>query len=396
MNPHQRPSGPPLITPEKIAQLLRAAEALFVFLPVHFRPLASALLIFVLAAIAILFPTVNTLVQNVEQPQYLATAIMAPDPEDPLRRARDVNLEVYADGRIVEHTVGEAAHTSTPRWKADLPAIPDWTLPAAPSMGWPVDFMRDVAQRRRPLTYCAEERRAWDAQHPGFDTAGLAESAVRLTFDAYLKILPTVENCDDPDLIWGADAQSKTGGCGQERAWGCARLVFQNNRTRVRVTFNGPMLAAKQMPLAAVFWIDVHEGKHAADYNHTGEYGGEGHAHSHLSDLGYICWDRPCDNPSGRPAREDFEDTPGHNSRWEFEFVTGPGPTPTPTASPSPTPTPMPTPVAQAQLWVERRKVSGCELGGDPAWLVVTCSFIVPEPQYWDRWEDRDFQPNRR
>lgn len=334
----------------------------------------------------------NAATHAVDQPRYLATGLFgAPGAVI----ARDMNVVMWADGPELIDAVAirdRSGHAPLPRWQATLPGVPGLVTPFAPSLGWPVDgYMRPVAAKQRPLRACLAELRQADAAW-GTAYAPQAWEALRDAYDAWLDILPTHEDCTDPDIVVGVGAEDVNGGCGSPLAIACAALLPQGGRYRVRVTLNRQMAAARQYPPRGVYWSVVHEAKHAAGYGHTGDYGGEGRAHAHPSDLGYYCLqlDRPCDNPTGFPAREDFEDVPGHNIVWgirlrpvPFGRVDDPDPAPTaipslapaPSPSPSPTPPPPPPPPPDGptvSVWVHRDDLHGpCPTPMTGDWCVV-------------------------
>lgn len=342
-----------------------------------------------LATLAAALSGANAAVQHVEQPRYVATALIA-DPGSAV--ARDANVIVWADGPEVQVTTGPASgHAALPRWQASLGPLPDFVLPFAPALGWPVDgYMRPIARGERGLRVCADELRAFDRR-----LADVALQAVRDSWDALLDIPPTQETCADPDLVLGLGAESPDGGCGTPRAVGCAALLPRPGATGgyyTRVTLNGQMARAGQYSQTLAYWTIVHEAKHAMGYGHTGAYGGEAGAHPHPSDLGYLCGERPCDNPTGRPAREDYEDQPGHNTVWGLRFRGAA------TATPTPTPTPTPLPGATLRLWTEAGAIAGRCPGevwyGD--WCVVTVAFRGgAEPRAWLEWHEGEFDEVR-
>lgn len=268
-------------------------------IPPRYRPLAWGVFGLLLLAATVLFVPVHTNTR----PAYLATAVLAD--------GSDVNLHVYADGSaaVERPTYDRAGHAAPPSWVAKIG--PFNALPAAPAMGWGVTFMGDVAAKRRPLRYCLQERRDYDSR-TGSATAAGGEQAIRAVFDDTFDILASVEDCGQADLVLGANAESD---CGSADAWGCAALQYAGARPFIRVTFNGAALN-RTMPPTCVRAIDWHELKHAGDLGHTGAYGGEGKAHPHPSDLGYIdgatC--HPVDNPGERPALDDWQD--GNGNRW--------------------------------------------------------------------------------
>jgi hypothetical protein len=205
-----------------------------------------------------------------------------------------------------------------------------------------------------------------------------------------------MEDCGQPDVELGAGAERADGGCGTTQAIGCAALLSRAGRTVVRVTVNAGMAERREYAPREVYWTVVHEAKHAAGYGHTGQYGGEGGAHPHPSDLGYYCvaLGRPCDNPTNFPAREDWEDRPGHNAAWGIALRPAPNapiptPTPAPTATPTATPTPMPTPTpapAAMRVWAHTDDLTGRCPGriAYGAWCVVS----VPAGRVWVEYDD--------
>lgn len=300
-----------------------AARLFLPFVPERYRG-AVAATIGALVALLLAFYA-DAPVVSPERPSYLATMVTIHG---------DFNVRVFDDRVELEPArYDRAGHGRLPSWQADLFGL---AVPFAPSLGWPVDgYMRPVARKERPLRICLDELRTFDAQ-TGSRYADTARRAMHDAWEAYLDILPIAESdCADADLVFGLGAEMRNGGCGSTAAVACAALLSRGGRYYTRVTLNTAMARSGAYQGDMAYWAFVHEAKHAAGYGHTGEYGGEGRNHPHRSDLGYLCPnDRPCDNPDGPPAREDFEDQPGVNTLWGLGFRGAVTPTPTPTPAP--------------------------------------------------------------
>lgn len=322
-----------------------------------------AALLMALWLVFTLTPARNTLYE--ERPAYLATALMLPDS---LGVSRDVNVTVYKDGkRVIESPAfDEDGHAVMPSWKPRLGPLPGGSIPNAPAMGWNVQFFTDIAQKKRPLRYCVSQRRAYDQQY-GDHTAVIGENAVFAKFTGpfnggqRIDLLQPVEDCSRADLVLAANAEYI---CGSGAA-GCAALRYTGGRPYVEVSFNGTERAKGSLPDRCIEAIDWHEGGHAGDLGHTGEYGGEGHAHYHRSDLGWLVGCRPADNQSSQPALEDWLLDNGTCCRWGLKLLDGgtdptPTPTPFPTATPTPFPTATPTPTPTPNPTATATPPAGC------------------------------------
>jgi hypothetical protein len=359
--------------------LRQLGDVLSTIIPPKWRPAAAAALVLVAALLGIVYaPT-----QLAERPAYLATAVYRPDAS-----IRDANLLISGSGRVTvrKPEFDKDGHAKPPSWGAScLAGIP---CPAAPLMDWEVHFMQQVVDKQRPLRFCADELRQWDAKHPGKETTAIAVQAVRDVFDNTLDILDSEENCAAADLVLGPDAEVAPPNCGPN-AWGCAALLYDGGRSYVRVTFCGTCVLdmAQPMPLAAVRGVLWHEGKHAANLGHCGVYGGEGKPHPHPCDLGYIGWDgNPVDNPTGFPAREDWLDPTSNSLRYGAHFRGQARPTPTPTPRPTlrPKPTPQPSFGSIAEeRWTLRDWDPTVPCPTDyrsDGWCVVTSPAALPIP----------------
>ncbi len=279
-------------------------------------------------------------VEQQERPEYLATALYGPD--DP---RGDTNIVVYKD-RVVETApvFDKDGHASLPKWEATRGPLPHWTIPAVSIMGWNPPYIADVASGRRPLYYCVDEARQFDARY-GTQITPLMQGGLREMWDDLFEGVSSVEDCSRPDFVMGASAAQD---CKSTGAYGCA--AFDGRKTRV--TFNGELRASGQMSDDAIkFSLLFHEGKHALDFAHCGIYGNEGTNHAHLCDMGYVgAGGRPVDNQTGKVAVEDYEN-PAGGYRYGLQRR-GIDPTPSPTPRTTTTPTPRPTPSPSPRLGV--------------------------------------------
>jgi len=318
-------------------------------------------------------------VEQQEQPIGFATAVYGPD------EARETNAVMYRDRVDVQDvTYDDEGHADLPDWKGTVGPLPPWVIPVAPTMGWDTRFFGAVARKERPLRYCLQPRRDFDARN-GTQTAAMGERAIRAVFDRPFDIQASVEDCAQPDLILGANAEApyQQGGCNSSQAYGCANLQFPSGRQVVIITFNGTLRAQGILPDACIeYGIDWHELKHAADLGHTGEYGDEGGRHAHRSDLGYIGGNcQPVDNPTNEPALEDFLEPTGNGNRWGLP-LRGQEPPP-----PDPTPTPAPQTRLYAKTWVYRPEFPDC--GGDVFgdWCLQETEVPLPAAWQWVNFE---------
>jgi hypothetical protein len=316
-----------------------AARLFLPFVPPRYRQAVAATISAVMLLLLAFYADAPYV--SPERPLYLATALLP---------NADLNVRVFADHLEVEPArYDRAGHAALPSWRADFFGL---SVPFAPSLGWPVDgYMRPVARKERPLRVCLDELRTFDAQM-GTRYAETARRAMRDAWESYLDILPIAESdCADADIVFGMGAETRNGGCGSSQAVACAALQARGGRYFTRVTLNTAMARSGAYRGDMAYWALVHEAKHAAGYGHTGEYGGEGRGHAHRSDLGFLCPNnRPCDNPDGPPAREDFEDQPGVNTLWNLRFRDA--------ATSTPTPTPTPTPTTTLRAWAHASELS--------------------------------------
>jgi len=318
-------------------------------------PPRSTVALLIVALVVGAFAIPNAAVQTVERPEYLATAIMAD--------GRDTNLQVYADRVVTDDvTYDESSHGALPSWRATLPAVPGQVIPSAPRMGWDVSFFSDVAAGVRPLRTCLEERRIYDQIHDD-RTAEIGRDAIAQVFAPFA--VTVTEDCRWPDLVLGANAEED---CQHPEALGCAALLDDGTRPYVRVTFNGTMRAEGRLPDRCIISVDWHEAKHSADLGHTGEYGGEGRRHPHLSDLGYMAGCRPEDNPTDEPALADWLDAIGHSFVWGLSLRVLPTPQPTPLPTPAPTQVPPDGQVDERAIWNAGYN-AGFNVGFNAGWL---------------------------
>lgn len=292
-------------------------------------------------------------VNQQEQPARLATALYGPG-------EGDANLLIYKSGKVVEQqvTYDKNGHGDLPKWEGTIGPFGPNTVPVAPVMGWNPPYVREVAAGTRPLHYCLDEVRQFDAR-AGTGVAAATSATIRSLWDD-LFVVSSAEDCANPDLVLGANAETD---CGSPQAWGCAS--FDGRRTRV--TFNGTLRANGTMDDRAIqcaIW--GHEILHALDLGHTGRYGGEGAAHPHVSSLGFVgengC---PVDNPDGVPPVQDYEDG-GGSFRYNLQRRTAtPTPTPTPTLTPEPTPPPVPAGQVQVYAWQYNTATGEYQLAGE-------------------------------
>jgi len=286
-----------------------ARPRLTILLP---HPTRGPLVAVVLAALVIVVAAPNVAVQTVERPRYLATAILAD--------GSDVNLQVFADRAVSEPVTYDASgHGELPSWTATLPVLPGQAVPWAPRMDWPVEaYMDPVGSGQRPLRYCADALRQFDAEH-GDATTAIAVTALVAKFAGPFNsgqsfaVRAPVEDCSRPDIVLHADADSRTIGCWQPDTLACAALLFEDGRPVTYVSFGGGLRRAGTLPDRCVEAAIWHEGGHGGALGHSGRYGGEGHRHAHASDMGYMdlrtC--RPEDNPADAPAIEDWQSQSG-------------------------------------------------------------------------------------
>jgi hypothetical protein len=266
-----------------------------------------------------------------ERPAALATALYGPG-------QGEANLLVYKDGRVKEQrlTYDRDGHAQLPKWEGKAGPFGPNTVPAAPIMGWSPPYVREIANGSRPLRYCLDEVRAYDSRQ-NTQIAAFTPATVRALWDDLFTVT-SVEDCGNPDLILGANAEQD---CGSMQAYGCAS--FDGRRTRV--TFNGTLRANGTMDdhfISCAIW--GHEILHALDLGHTGQYGGEGRSHGHVSSLGFVAANGcPIDNPDGVPPIADYEDG-GGGYRYQLQRRT---------ATPNPTRTPPPAGMMQAYSWLQ-------------------------------------------
>ncbi|HXI15990.1 MAG TPA: hypothetical protein VNM48_06440, partial [Chloroflexota bacterium] len=278
----------------------------------------------VLAAFAALCSGV---VQQQDQPLALATSIFP---------GGEKNLIIWKD-RIEEQriTVDKSGHAEPPSWTGKIGPLPGGRIPAVKKMGWNPPYVAAVASGSRPLYYCLDEVRAYDRQH-GTQITPLMEGGLKEMWDQLFEKVSSVEDCSRADFVMGANAEVDCGGPG---AAGCAWF----NGKYTRVTFNGALRASGGMDDNAIkYTILFHEGKHALDFDHTGNYGGEGQPHAHLSDMGFLGnGGYPVDNPTGRVAIEDYHAEGGAGLCCGLTLKgQEPKPPPGPPAPPPPPPAP--------------------------------------------------------
>jgi hypothetical protein len=381
-------------TEHELREGRKYADAVVSVIPPRWRPLAAGAvgLVFLVLTMLFLAEPMGLYDTGSKTPSYalpdcyLATAILAPGADG---LARDVNMVVRnGQAQVIQPVLDQTGHAALPVVENCGPTgqIDPNSTQVAPIMGWNVRFMNEVFGGTRPLRFCNQERKTFDQQN-GKQTAAIAERAVRAVFDNAFEIKSSVEDCSNADFVLGANAEVD---CGGPAAWGCAALGWKsNNQPFVRITFNGAKHISGEIPANCIeFGIDWHELKHGGDLGHTGGYGGEGKAHSHKSDMGYInssnC--RPMDNPTGPPAIEDWLAEDGHNFRYNAKLRNpNPSPRPSPTATSTPTPTPTPSPslpptarTAWTYFWVSNAQ-GGWTLVGQAEHPIVVGNNCVVE-----------------
>ena len=307
------------------------------------------------AALTALAALCTGVVQQQETPIALSTGV-SPDGE-----TNQIVFKDRVETRAV--TYNRQGHGQPPEWTGKIGPLPGGRIPAVPKMGWNPPYVAAVASGSRPLYYCVEEVRQYDRAN-GTQIAPLMAGGLREMWDDLFDRVSSIEDCSRPDFVMGANAEVDC----NPTAWGCA---WFNGRT-TRVTFNGTMRAQGTMDDNAIKWsLLFHEGKHALDFEHSGQYGNEPGPHSHLSDMGYVgAGGHPVDNPTGRVAVEDYhaESGPGFCCGLRPKAQ----PTPQPTARPTPTPTPTPQAATlDAQFWVLAGP-GGCPHERSGAWCVAT------------------------
>lgn len=350
------------IDPNTFEAIRRALTELIAVLPPKWRGVGAAVLA-LLVALAVVFGWYET----APEAGYSATAILAD--------GRDVNV-VVRDGRgvIYPATFDKSGHGQMLRTTSDRLTH---SVGVAPVLGWDLPYIGEIARGARGLRYCPD---VGIQGHP--DSLAQSIAAVQFVIDSLPGVKPSEQNCRIFDLQFGVTPETD---CGSPQALGCAAHQGSFVRVTVRPT----------LPVEAQFWVMVHESLHALNLGHTGQYGGEGRAHSHTSCLGFMDIgvggnNRPVDNPGGLPCTPDLEDGAG-GYRWGFRpnaptLTPTPTPTPTPTRVPTPSPTPTPPPsTGKAQVWFYRPDGAGnCTIGGEREWLVVTCDVNTPA-RYWHR-----------
>ena len=328
-------------------------------------PTRGPLALVVLAALVVVLATPQVAVQTAERPAYLATALT--------RDGRDQNVQVFK-GRAVTTAVRYDAggHAELPAWTAKPAVVPGVAVPWAPRMGWSVDaYMEPVARGERPLRYCADRLRAFDAQ-TGDHTTTLATEALVAKFRGPFNTgrsfaIPTpVEDCTTPDVVLHADADSTTIGCSGEGTLACAALQFEDSRPVTYVSFGGPLRRRGELPDRCIISAVHHESGHAGDLGHSGHYGDEGRHHPHPSDMGWMAGCYPEDNPSDRPAIEDWLTVDGHAFTWGFQ----------PQATATPVPTPHPIDPLSWQLGFQ----AGFNTGYNPGFQAGYCAALPSHP----------------
>lgn len=359
-----QPRQPRRIDPAVIEALRRALTEMITVLPPKWRGVGAALLALALA-VAAAFGWYET----APEAGYAATAILAD--------GSDVNV-VMRDGTA---TISPVAYNETGHGLM-LRTTADWTahsVGVAPVLGWDLPYIAPVARGQRGLRYCPD---VGIQDNP--ETLAQSIRAVQFVFDTLPGVLPAVRDCGRFDLQFGVTPEAD---CGSPQALGCA--AWRGSFVRVTVQ--------PSLPLEAQFWVMAHESLHALNLGHTGQYGGEGRAHGHVSCLGFLDIgvggnNRPVDNPQGLPCTPDLHDGAG-GYRWGFQ----PTATATRTPTPAPTPTAPPTPVAVTQFWMYRGDgARDCALGGDGDWVVVTCTSGTPERFWWRFLPDGEFHEVRR